>query len=72
MNDLCSYSGSWLSPQRKMKIMMMMMKSPRFTPVVMLIMGFDGTNAGNTTLLVIRRFRVSQKKKRLSIKMKAK
>lgn len=70
MNDLCSYSGSWLSPQRKMK-MMMMKKSPRFTPVVMLIMGFDGTNAGNTTLLVIRRFRVSQKK-RLSIKMKAK
>lgn len=69
MNDLCSYSGSWLSPQRKM--MMMMKKSPRFTPVVMLIMGFDGTNAGNTTLLVIRRFRVSQKK-RLSIKMKAK
>lgn len=67
MNDLCSYSGSWLSPQRKM----MMKKSPRFTPVVMLIMGFDGTNAGNTTLLVIRRFRVSQKK-RLSIKMKAK
>lgn len=60
MNDLCSYSGSWLSPQRKM---MMMKKSPRFTPVVMLIMGFDGTNAGNTTLLVIRRFRVSQKKK---------
>lgn len=59
MNDLCSYSGSWLSPQRKM----MMKKSPRFTPVVMLIMGFDGTNAGNTTLLVIRRFRVSQKKK---------
>lgn len=62
MNDLCSYSGSWLSPQRKIK-MMMMKKSPRFTPVVMLIMGFDGTNAGNTTLLVIRRFRVSQKKK---------
>lgn len=70
MNDLCSYSGSWLSPQRKM-MMMMMKTSPRFTPVVMLIMGFDGTNAGNTTLLVIRRFRVSQKK-RLSIKMKAK
>lgn len=65
MNDLCSYSGSWLSPQRKMMKMMMMKTSPWFTPVVMLIMGFDATNAGNTTLLVIRRFRVSQKKKKI-------